>query len=56
MFVELLVLCTRPAEPELPSGPIGREEKGTPRRGVPAESEAEQGGGAPCVIMGVWTG
>ena len=27
--------------------PIGREGKGTPRRGVPAENEAVPGGGAP---------
>ena len=27
------------------SGPIGREGKGTPRRGVPAEKEAVRGGG-----------
>ena len=37
------------------AGPIGREGKGTPRRGVPAENEAVPGGGAPCVIMSVWT-
>ena len=28
------------------AGPIGREGKGTPRRGVPAENEAVPGGGA----------
>ena len=28
------------------AGPIGREEKGTPRRGVPVENEAVPGGGA----------